>query len=367
MKGLEERIRLCADSFDVRGNTFTGAGWDKILADVKKSPWILIGEDHMTNEIPEFVSKIVEKNRFDAFFCEIDPLTSSLLEKHCLNSKSELRKRHAETLSFYSLEPEYRLVQQLVRSKARICGTDQILIISDALVCSHLRQRTRNRAAREIYTRIEERSKKAFEALKSSKGGPYLVTPDCQKDLAALSALSLSSEEARQIAALQMSARIYQTQNHALRVQWMKHQLLEEKALLATGKKLFKYGAVHLPRGESLLKVYDLGNFVHNLADSRFENTLHIMIVGRKGTRGVPFRGLKPQRFDETDENLKSLAPFFTAYPAIPQHWQTFDLRRLRVGEPLTFDNATLRRIIEGYDFLVVIPEVTPAPLLKLE
>ncbi|MDQ6762006.1 MAG: hypothetical protein M3015_05175, partial [Bacteroidota bacterium] len=39
-------------------NSFTGAGWDTLIYQIQKSDFVLIGEDHFTNEIPAFFKAI---------------------------------------------------------------------------------------------------------------------------------------------------------------------------------------------------------------------------------------------------------------------------------------------------------------------
>ena len=40
---------------------------------------------------------------------------------------------------------------------------------------------------------------------------------------------------------------------------------------------------MHLARGESFLTIYDIRNMVANIAESNFEESYHIMIIGEAG------------------------------------------------------------------------------------
>ena len=111
-------------TFSVDTKTFTGKGWDTLYIKIQKSDFVLIGEDHFTNEIPFFFSAITKKVKFDNFFCEIDPYSAKILESKIQNlSEIQLRKYindFGNVFSFYGLEPEFQLLEQLVKSKTNI-------------------------------------------------------------------------------------------------------------------------------------------------------------------------------------------------------------------------------------------------------
>ena len=45
-----------------------------------------------------------------------------------------------------------------------------------------------------------------------------------------------------------------------------------------------------MARGESFLDIYDIGNIVANIAESNYEKSYHIIVIGETGTKGAPFR-----------------------------------------------------------------------------
>lgn len=134
---------------------------------------------------------------------------------------------------------------------------------------------------------------------------------------------------------------------------------MKNYAAWADKKNLFKFGANHMPKGESLLKIYDIGNLVNNIADSKFKKSLHIIIVGKSGMQASPFKGFPATKVDENGDDLKVLKPFFPL--VTDKQWHSFDMLPLRKALEEKQINCTdgLRRIINGYDYLVIIPEVT--------
>ena len=346
---------------------FSGAGWETIVEQAQKSNFVLIGEDHFTNEIPLFTSALSDRVKFDNFFCEIDPYSAKIIEsKIKTNTEKQLDNyvaNYGNTFSFFALRPEFVLIKNLVKHNTSIYGTDQIVSVADRLICSELKKITQDETARKVYETIEEQSKLYFEAFLKDQSQPfYLMTEAFEANLAQLTLLKLSPEEKEKIEALKLTAKIYKAQDHHLRIQLMKNQLMKQYPEWRNKKNLFKFGAVHLAKGESLLKIYDLGNLINNVADSKFQDALHVMIVGKSGFQGSPFNGMPAQALDENNGDLSVLQPFFKAVKG--EQWHNIDIRPIRKAieeQHISVNNQELLRIINGYDFVVIIPTVSAA------
>jgi thiol-disulfide isomerase/thioredoxin len=352
-------------SFDKK--SFKGNGWDTVLTKIQKSDFVLIGEDHFTNEIPLFASAVTDKVKFDNFFSEIDPYAAKIIESKIKSlSAPQLHKYHNEfgnVLSFYAFEHEFDLFKQLVKKGTAVYGTDQILMNADRLICSDLKNKTKVVKAKKIYETIEVQSKAYFDFFLKDPSRPmYLMTNEFENQIAELLLLDLSKEEREKIAHMQLSAKIYKEQNHHLRIQLMKKNLMNEYGNWENKKNLFKFGANHMAKGESLLKIYDLGNVVNNIADSKYKNSLHIMIVGKSGTQASPFKGFPEQTIDENSDNLKALKPLFNAVTT--DQWHCLDMLPLRNAleeGKLMIHDIELSRIIKGFDYVIIIPKVSAA------
>ena len=356
-------------SFMPKGDSFSGLGWMKIMEEVNKSNDVLIGEDHFTNEIPYFTSALVSQVKFDNFFCEIDPFTADILQQNIENlSTVELQKyvnNYGKTFSFYAFTPEFDLLKQLTKSNTQIHGTDQIMVVGDRVICNELQKITTNKKAKDIYATIESNSKIYFDNFLKDQSKPfYFFTEDFGKKLEQLSLLELSPKEVQIINALKLSAKIYKSRSHSLRIQLMKNQLMDVYSDWADKRNLFKYGANHVPRGESLMEIYDIGNLVSNINDSKYKNSLHIMILGTSGTQASPFQGYPEEKIDENSSILKTLKPITSAIDT--NQWQCLDMLPLRKAlneGKISISDIKLSRIIKGYDLLVIIPKVTASKI----
>lgn len=365
---LSSIIKENTQTFILENNEFTGKGWDEILSKIKKHNNILIGEDHFFNEIPFFISQINNEVKFDNFFCEVGPYLGKTLETKIKNlSPSNLDKFTANfgnTLAFFALEPEFSLMKQLVQSGTKVIGTDQIILMSDRLIASELKQKSKNKIAKSIYSEIEKQSAIYFDEMVKGKN-PYFLTDKFTEQLNKLDNLELSIYEQTVLKDLKLSQNIYLNGNHHLRVQLMKHNLMQNYSLISNSKNLYKYGAIHLPKGESLLKIQDIGNLVNNIADSQFESSLHVMVIGKSGIQGVPLKGLKNQKLDPNSDDYKHYKPFFDTMDK--NEWYVFNNKEILkkiTSNKLKINSKTLERVIKGYDYLIIIPEVTPAKFI---
>jgi hypothetical protein len=353
------------------GDGFSGPGWDFLEAQAVDAQYVLVGEDHFTNEIPRFVDALAETGTFENFYIEVDPYSTRIIENSIreleASEREAFRAKYGDLYSFYALQPEYALLEKIVMGGARLLGSDQIVMYADRLIFQDWLARTDSPEARKIYRSIVANSKQHLDRFLEHPDQPdysqiFFMTPAFSNQLDSLSALALSDEESRIVASMKRSVDIYRTQSHRKRVQLIKHQLMADYPLWAGKRTLFKYGANHLARGESFLTVHDIGNLVANIAEARYEKAFHVMVMGESGSQGAPFRGFPASAVEPDGFYTRHLRPFFSLTEGA--EWAVFDLVPLRrayeKGE-LSIDDQNLIRSLKGYDALVLIPAVTPA------
>ena len=355
-------------SFQVSDHKYSGEGWEFILDEVEKSQHFLVGEDHFSNEIPDFIKAIGSKSRFDNFFIEVDPYTTQLIEdsftKMSPEERVEFTERYSKYYSFYALKPEFELLEYFMESGINLLGSDQIIMYGEQLLFPQLKAMNSNPEVKTFYDTIIHRSELQLEKFFEDTSNPmYFITPAFTEDLDKLKTMNISDTEQEIIDNMEQSIEIYQKLSHSIRVKLIIRQLMDEYEVWKDSRTLFKYGANHLMRGESLLTVYDIGNVVANITEAYGEQSLHLMIVGQSGMLGSPFKGFPSQKVDkENGFYLSFLKPFFPLTAG--NDWYVFDLRPIRKAlnrRKVEIDNLSLKRVIKGYDLLVIIPEVTPA------
>ena len=311
------------------GNRFSGKGWELLLGEIQTSNHVLIGEDHFFNEIPEFVERITDEVRFDNFICEVDPFSIEILKEKIENFSEERLKAFksdfGNTLSFFALYPEFQLLEKLIKKNTNIIGVDQIVMTTDRFLASELKKITTNGMARNIYAEIEENSAKFYPEFVSGNGSPFFFSDSFNEKLEVLGEMDLSKKETSIIESLKLSKKIYDNQSHSLRIQLIKHNYLDAFQQIKGHKNLYKLGVIHTGKGESLLGGFDIGNVAHNIADSEFENSLHILVLGKSGIKGSPMKGMPNTPLDISKGPLTSLRPFFDVVKG-SEDWYVFDV-----------------------------------------
>jgi len=351
---------------------FTGKGWDLIQAGVRDNQYVLIGEDHFMAEIPYFTQQVLKTAPFNTFALEVDPYIAQLLnQKLAQPDTTSLMKwavQAGPALSFYSLREEFHMLREASRTHTSLIGLDQVMMMSDPLLYDELAHKATRPSARQRYAAMSERANvSASKAALDLSHPMYMQSAAFEEDVTALKKEPMSAQEKEIVDAVQLSARIYKTQSHALRVQLMKHQLMAAyESAIKDKKVLVKLGAMHCARGESYLTVYDCGNLLSNLAESEYKSSYHIAIFGKNGIQGSPFKALPAQKLDPDNGDLKFVKPFFDATPT--DSWVVFNLLPIRKAlqrQKLKIDDIDLRRTILGYDALVIFPTAHPSHSLN--
>jgi hypothetical protein len=131
------------------------------------------------------------------------------------------------------------------------------------------------------------------------------------------------------------------------------------------GRILVKFGDWHLYRGYNPLGQRDLGNFMAEYADVKDAPSLHIAVLGSRGVHaayGGYGRPLERSAFVMSDDPHYQWLKLATDV-AEPNGWTVFDLHRLRGPDARALPEGW-RRLIDGYDLLVLAPEISPASRL---
>lgn len=340
-----------------KNNSFQGKGWDVLLDEIKQSNSFLLGETHFTNEIPYFTNAIVNEVQFDNYFLEVDLYSVDIIETKIKSSSAEqlnlFLKNYSTNFSFLQYEPEFELFKDLVKRNTKAYGVEQISIFADQMIISGLKEASKNKKAIDVYGQMLHNSKQA--AVKEGLEKYYLLSEDCLQKTDLLLTLKLSDKERKQLEALKLSREIYTTRNHPLRIQLMKNILLNQMSDWKSKKNLFKFGAVHVPKGETILTktdIYDIGNLISNIEEANYRKSLHVMLIGK----------------GEDEDDNTSLKSFLNVVK--DEQWYCFDLRPLKksiLQNKLKVDDVYLCRIIKGYDYLICIPKVTKSKDISVE
>lgn len=362
------------------GAQFSGVGWDKLLADVRKSQFVLVGENHGVAQIPQFTAAVAREFKPAVYVGEIDPYVASKATELATRpgAPSAYLRQYPSALCFASMAEEFELIRDLRTQNVRIIGIDQVFAASAGPLYTQLAGEVRGRAAQAYFGRQAARYRAQGLANEQQQKPYYALTKQSPGSIDSLLALTQGESPAAQQLAQDYAAsyRIYTGKggNHQRRLNLMKRNLLHElqpyqtAAGLNTPPMLFKFGGVHLGRGVSSIgfgEYYDVGNLVQNLADVQDKRSLHVLVLGKQGRQLATLNPAHTAKlsipYTEADYDAEAPVNAFTDQVS-GLAWGIFDLRPLRdalTKGKLHLSQPALERIVLGYDYLVIIPETT--------
>ncbi len=357
---------------------------------VTEARYVLIGEDHLTREVPRFTSAVCDlmaKQGLLALAMEVGPLaaqfvTGTLSQPDRLARMATLQKRYPSSVAFVDFAKENDLVEHASKaaggSSFQFWGLDQEFFGAGGWLLDEVLATKPGPQATAALQRLQTQEQQAA-AQAQKTGDPGKLFLFVAKDAELAGAAALLQKEGSPAAntlfhELVVSHEIYlknsqgDQEANAQRARLLKehlHQRLEAAAVAGQkGKVLVKFGALHLYKGFNPLSQRDLGNYVAEVADGQGTRSLHIAVFGAKGTHiGFAGYGRSPatEPFVLADvEDFRWLKPMLDGQVQTPGAWTLYDLRRLRFQGLGSAMNADIKSLIYGYDLLVIIPELTP-------
>ncbi len=371
------------------GSSLSGDGLPVLSTAISDSRFVLIGESHLTHEIPLFTSAICKIMHPDAYAVEVGPVSAAFVDgqlqtSNRIASLQSYLKRYPNSIAFQNMREENDTAADCAtashNSNFHLWGLDQEFLASagallDAMAATNPGARSQTAIAS---LRAKERTAEAEAATQNDYFKVYLLTSTDQDIAEITGAIQTDGtpETKRILHEFTESRRIYLLTLHRdpdsnrVRTVLLKQHFLAEYVPLSKSKPdariLFKFGANHVGKGFNPLHQRDLGNFVAETADAEQVRSLHIYIMGAKGIDvTVPgYRkplGQKP--FDlATDEASAWMKPALAnLFPnaGLPgsETLTVFDLRKLRYRK-LDLDESW-KTMIYSYDLFVLVPQVT--------
>jgi hypothetical protein len=335
-----ERLAQVRTPLQVGNGAFGGAGATILAQAVSDARYVLIGEDHLTREIVAHPDSMAFQNGSD---------------------ESDMAAACAQAAG-----PGFRL-----------WGLDQEFFGAAGNLIERMTSAHPGPIARAAIARLAtaERSATAAALLSGAPGQllVYAITDRERDDARAAIAKDGGARVRALFAAFEETRAIYLSQNadpyasNGARARLMKRTLLDYlTGAPEQARVLFKFGDAHVRKGINGFGQRDLGNFVAERADGEGVASLHLLVVGLRGTHALyngVGRQVRHEPFVLTDD-----ADFAWLKDAVPggdatKDWTLLDLRPLRVRPPRDLP-AAWKQVIDGFDMVVVAPAVTPSSLL---
>lgn len=389
---FSEALRESRTPLIILDGKLSGAGADVLTQAVLPARFVLLGEDHITREIPAFAAALCDIIHPDAYAVEVGPnaarMVDSLLRRSDrLPAMAAYTKAYPNSMAFLDIREENDLAAHCAASSLstafHVWGLDQEFLGAAAPLLAEMAATHPGPVALAAITAAQKQAKTADTlALQSGDISAAYLLGAKDEDLARLNvAVQQDGNGATRDLLYEFTAsrEIYKRQDHTqndLRVSLMKRHFFAQYASLKAAnpqaRVLFKFGDVHVQKGLNSLHERDLGNMAAELADAEGTQSLHLFIYGAKGVH-AGFAGFgKPVAHtafvlgaDQTDKWLT--AAIENLFPQLPNNpgktYTVFDLRKLRfrgLDVPEKWNH-----ILYAYDLFILMPEITPADFIQ--
>ena len=385
-----ERLAQAGSALAVRPEGFSGPGAAILSEAIDASRYVLIGESHLSREIPAFttnVCRLMAPGGLTAMAVEVGPEAAE-----AVNAMMRAPDREQQISDFMTAHPD---VMAFLNSRAegqtaadcagvagpdfKLWGLDQEFLGASGYLIEQMLAAGPGPLARAQIEVLAEQERTAVQAGLAS-GSPMdlflLSATDAALDQAGAAIDQDGGDRVKALfAALRETRAIYQSSQSGVgdsngrRARLMKRTLAAHLAEAPQARVLMKFGAYHIYKGYNPLGQRDVGNFVAEHADGEGMKSLHLIVVGARGVEaaynGVG-RQVKVHDFDTTTgEDSDWTRDVTLARPAdmAPGDWLLVDLRRLRSGD-LEALTPEWRELIRGYDLAVLAPELSASSVL---
>ena len=373
---------------------FSGTAAPVLEKALAESQFVLIGEEHGTEQVPAFVSavcNVVGPGGFHTMAVEAGPRAAAAIQPWIgsPNSREQLaqfEKKYPDTIAFFNLQPELDLLSHCAAvargGTFQVWGLDQEFMGASGYLLTSILETHPGKQARAETERLVAKNEEARnKAAQSGNPGELFMMSASDSDLAGLrellqkegdaTAQALLGElmESREIYYKNASAGAESNRQRALLMKrnFVRNYQATARAEGAVPKILMKFGDWHLYRGFNPLLNNDIGNTMAELADGMGMKSLHIAILAVKGTR-LRFAGIgrpyQPETFRLLDDkDYQFLQPMVDHLE--PSGWTMFDLRGIRNATGHGTLDRDMERLVLGYDLLILIPDSTASTQIR--
>lgn len=389
---FEQKLREARYDLRLENGKFTGSAAPVLESAIVNAQYVLIGEDHVTSEIPQFTSvvcDIMAPLGLSAMAVETGPqvaefVSSSFGKPDRLARMAALLHQYPYSVGFLNIRQENDLVAHCAEvahnSHFHLWGLDQEFEGSAGWLLDKILATHPGSAATIAITHLkEEEQQDAAFAKETGETSKLFLNAAPDHELAEVTAVlqrdgnSAANALFRElIESHEIYSKFMQDwrESNARRARLLKRNLrldLETSAATSQPQKvLVKFGEWHLYKGFNPLHQRDLGNYIAEVADAEGSASLHICVLGAKGTHRISGGYERPTKLEEfvmdEDDHYRWLKP--AVDNKITNAWTLYDLRKLRSMELGPFEPG-MERMIYGYDLLVIVPELTPADLIQ--
>ncbi len=369
-------------NFTVKNNKIQGEGKKMILKMIQESQFVVFGESHyskQTSILTKALIPLLAKSSYTDFVAEIGPNSAQKLEE--LSNETDLTVEKlrdfntkykkialgesADPIPFFAGVEDAEFLSEIRKQNMKIHGIDQeyyysVLFFLDELVQLKKNENNYN----QIVSLKEKANKKIFDYLMARKEekiknalGEILKDDDVITFFNQFTSNDIKAMKI--IEDLKLSWDIYirwRQDSHVDRISYMRNNLYEIFNKNRKAKMFIKLGSLHASKIISN-GAYDIGNYTEELAEKN--NTVSSSINSWR-----PF----VREGEVVNDNLKKYKKFYGRLSLFTQfakknEWTIINLKEIRedvklgrIKLPENGDLHSLKKVIEGYDYQLILP-----------
>ncbi|PHV22895.1 hypothetical protein CSQ92_07670 [Janthinobacterium sp. BJB446] len=384
---LPDRLAALRTTIAIDHGKMVGSGAAPLINAGLESQFVLIGEDHGITEIANFSAAYFEAlagQGFTTLIVENGPAVAGALEKALKSNTgvagiAAFNQAYPVATAFYKWQAEAQFLARIAKAAGpsfQLVGMDQELMGASKYLLDQMAEQPLNPLAKakiEAFRKLE--SDNYRRASESGDPRELFMVKIQEEELFALQKLLTAPEEMPALAMLNslIESRSIYTKNmtpgqgygsNTQRARLMKQYVASHLTHAPAQRMLLKAGAIHVFRGYNPLGAgsREIGNYLAEYAEGRGQKSLHVLVLALKGQQ-AQFAGIgrasASTEIEKVDSksSMAGVLPFFAAAKE-HKEWSLFDVRPL-LGSAKTLANgdSSVQGMIQGYDFVLVIPE----------
>ncbi|PXX98775.1 hypothetical protein DF185_15465 [Marinifilum breve] len=359
--------------FEISEGEAYGEGFEILKNQIKNSQFVVLGEEHFSARVSEFTNAIVPaltKNDFKYFAAEIGANSAKVMselikEKHSLyDFNTRINNLVGEVpVPFFDGKEDEVFLKAFMENEFELWGIDQEYFTSQVFLLDKLFLLSENsKRLNSLYTVAKDfaisATKKSIQDRKY-KLSVSLLHSDEINDF--FNALDRSNFEINKIIDdLKKSWEVYkafdeneQYYNIHKRLHIMQENFTEyyrkSMEVEALPKVFVKIGGVHASKGRSHHNIYDIGNFIMELANFNQQKSTHILIFP---SAHINQEGKISSNIDEADETLFSSIVDFKS-----EMWTLIDLKSIEKSSwKNKIESESLKDYMYRFDYMILTP-----------
>nr|ABK64069.1 hypothetical protein [Janthinobacterium lividum] len=384
---LPDRLAALRTTIAIDHGKMVGSGAATLIDAGRESQFVLIGEDHGVAEIANFSAAYFEElagQGFTTLIVENGPAVADALAKGLKSDTgvagiAAFNKAYPVATAFYNRQAEAQFLARIAKAAGpsfQLLGMDQELMGASKYLLDQMAGQPLNPLAKskiEAFRKLE--SDNYSRASENGDPRELFMMKIQEEELLALQKLLTTPGEMPALAMLNslIESRSIYTKNitpgqgyssNIQRAKLMKRQVASHLTLAPAQRMLLKAGAVHVFRGYNPLGAgsREIGNYLAEYAEGRGQKSLHVLVLASKGQQ-AQFAGIgrasastEIEKID-TKSAMAGVLPFFAAARE-HKEWSLFDVRPLlESAKSLANGDSSVQGMIQGYDFVLVIPD----------